>query len=556
MEFNTDTNNDLIQQRILALQKTTCNSHGLQVATVCTESSCIKNNQLQLCDNCINEHPNNHVTLPVEKLFHTNLIEGYKSVNGIIDENPSPSLILSIDELLSKLQNNTVEIIKNAHTKLKDVILRKVTKDYQVAKQDYEKLLKNCFMDEKSIGTILNENPEFVEFHKKLGDEKDIKAALIKQVETETIAELNNLTTSILSKEAGLVNDIISNYERSTTASLSISPTITALFKNLDDITFNIFDAKNLSQGHELQLILLDIFNSNNFFNELNINRETFNSFINRVAAGYQDTPYHCNTHAADVTQCSYYFLQKCEFKTIAGLTAFEQAAVYIASAVHDIDHPGTNNVYQINTKSLYAITYNDKAVLENHHISVASQILLQDKYNIFKNFTVEQQKKMREYLIAMVLATDMAGHFVLINTIKGKITESGNKIAEADRLKHMEMIVHASDISNPAKPFEIYKDWAARILIEFFNQGDKEYEAGLPITILCDRYTTNTSKSQLGFINFIVAPTFQTLQQLMPKLDLTHLNRNIEQWNSLTEHYDEELKKLNANGGRPKKLQ
>ncbi len=34
-----------------------------------------------------------------------------------------------------------------------------------------------------------------------------------------------------------------------------------------------------------------------------------------------------------------------------------------------------------------------------------------------------------------------------------------------------MELTVHASDISNPGKPFDIYKEWTFRILEEFWNQ-------------------------------------------------------------------------------------
>jgi hypothetical protein len=35
-----------------------------------------------------------------------------------------------------------------------------------------------------------------------------------------------------------------------------------------------------------------------------------------------------------------------------------------IAAAIHDIDHPGVNNAYLINTSSELALRYNDQAVL------------------------------------------------------------------------------------------------------------------------------------------------------------------------------------------------
>lgn len=34
---------------------------------------------------------------------------------------------------------------------------------------------------------------------------------------------------------------------------------------------------------------------------------------------------------------------------------------MYIAAAVHDYEHPGTNNIYNINAATMYAIRYNGK---------------------------------------------------------------------------------------------------------------------------------------------------------------------------------------------------
>jgi hypothetical protein len=39
-----------------------------------------------------------------------------------------------------------------------------------------------------------------------------------------------------------------------------------------------------------------------------------------------------------------------------------------LSAAAHDMDHPGTNNVYEIKCKSKLAMLYNDISVLENHH--------------------------------------------------------------------------------------------------------------------------------------------------------------------------------------------
>lgn len=55
--------------------------------------------------------------------------------------------------------------------------------------------------------------------------------------------------------------------------------------------------------------------------------------------------------------------------------------------------------------------------------------------------------------------------------------------------------VLHAVDISNPAKEWSYYLRWSDRILEEFFNQGDKERIRGLPISPGFDREKMSTIK-------------------------------------------------------------
>lgn len=41
-----------------------------------------------------------------------------------------------------------------------------------------------------------------------------------------------------------------------------------------------------------------------------------------------------------------------------------------MAAIIHDFDHSGTTNNFHINSGSGLALLYNDRAVLENHHVS------------------------------------------------------------------------------------------------------------------------------------------------------------------------------------------
>jgi len=51
--------------------------------------------------------------------------------------------------------------------------------------------------------------------------------------------------------------------------------------------------------------------------------------------------------------------------------TQLDVACLFLAALGHDVGHPGTNNAYAIRTKNPLALLYNDKSVLENHHISL-----------------------------------------------------------------------------------------------------------------------------------------------------------------------------------------
>ncbi len=106
-------------------------------------------------------------------------------------------------------------------------------------------------------------------------------------------------------------------------------------------------------------------------------------------------------------------------------------------------------------------------------------------------------------------------------------------------------MCVHTADISNPAKPADVYSQWVDMLFVEFFNQGDIEKKKGLPVSMLCDRETTNINKSQVAFIQFVVAPTFEVLLNIIPNVSPYYdtIKKNLNRYEALVKQ-DEEKKK------------
>jgi hypothetical protein len=101
-------------------------------------------------------------------------------------------------------------------------------------------------------------------------------------------------------------------------------------------------------------------------------------------------------------------------------------------------------------------------------------------------------------------------------------------------------MIVHLADVSNPTKPWRLCYKWIDLLFLEFFKQGDKERERGLPISFLMDRHTTNIAKAQGGFIDHFIKPAYNLLLNVCPKVELNmrFLESNKRQWALLEDSY------------------
>lgn len=198
--------------------------------------------------------------------------------------------------------------------------------------------------------------------------------------------------------------------------------------------------------------------------------------------------------------------------------------------------------------------------MLENYHIAESFKIIKSAEiYNIFSELNKDDYKTMRKRIIECVLATDMTFHAKQFTYLKVKIESlgiSGGKNVEkifegldkmalySTQQEFLNIIIHACDISNPTKPFHIYRNWAERVMGEFWMQGDKERELGLPISFLCDRTTVSLPGAQIGFMDGIVLPFTQALKEIFPSLEflIENVNNNKAEFKRIKE--EEEAKK------------
>ncbi|XP_054602515.1 dual specificity calcium/calmodulin-dependent 3',5'-cyclic nucleotide phosphodiesterase 1A isoform X1 [Nothobranchius furzeri] len=301
----------------------------------------------------------------------------------------------------------------------------------------------------------------------------------------------------------------------SNMAGLNYPPTALAALKEVDQWSFDVFAFHEATGEHALKFLVYDLLTRYDLINRFRIPVQALVQFVEALESGYSKhrNPYHNLIHAADVTQTAHFLMLHTGL--MHWLSELEILAMVFAAAIHDFEHTGTTNNFHIHTRSEVAILYNDRSVLENHHVSAAYKLMAEEDMNILVNLNKDDWRELRSLVIEMVMSTDMSCHFQQIKTMRNTLTQTNS----VDKVKVLSLMLHAADISHPAKAWPLHYHWTHSLMEEFFRQGDKEVELGLPFSPLCDRKATMIAQSQIGFIDFIVEPTFTVLVDTTEKV-------------------------------------
>uniref|UniRef100_A0A8C9D8J7 Phosphodiesterase n=1 Tax=Panthera leo TaxID=9689 RepID=A0A8C9D8J7_PANLE len=235
------------------------------------------------------------------------------------------------------------------------------------------------------------------------------------------------------------------------------------------------------------------------------------------VHDNYRNNPFHNFRHCFCVTQMMYSMIWLCRLQE-----KFSQMDILIlmtAAICHDLDHPGYNNTYQINARTELAVRYNDISPLENHHCAVAFQILAQPECNIFTNVQPDGFKQIRQGMITLILATDMARHAEIMDSFKEKMENFDYSNEQHVTLLKM-ILIKCCDISNEVRPVAVAEPWVDCLLEEYFMQSDREKSEGLPVAPFMDRDKVTKATAQIGFIKFVLIPMFETVTKLFPVVE------------------------------------
>lgn len=318
----------------------------------------------------------------------------------------------------SRFEIDMINRVSNLESLLNEVLIKNQSKDEIVHVGISRALLLAKKMKKQSrprnqlpVGSILNEVAEIEEPWEKKFDFNQIDSK-IKEVQFRNESYF---------KEAF---DFIS-MEQEYSIKLTLD--------NIRELEFDIFDLEQKSNGNELFITLMHLMQKESYLDDLKISQKKLRNFAYVIQNEYNNVMYHNKTHASDVCQTSYYFMFTWDFIKVGSLDRVEQAWMLLSGAVHDIDHPGYNNIFMINTKSPLAIRYNDMAVLESYHVATAFRIMVEHSdWFIFDNLNKDEYNKVRKIIVGLVLATDMARHFPDMGRFKGRV-ESPNFDAKGE---------------------------------------------------------------------------------------------------------------------------
>lgn len=290
------------------------------------------------------------------------------------------------------------------------------------------------------------------------------------------------------------------------------SDEVSACLKSVGEWDFDYFDFEAKAGGTPVTAMVVHLIRLNGLEDTLGLNVSNLVRFVAKIEAGYKkpdEVPFHNMSHAADVVQGTAFFLAQPKIKE--HITPLDVYALILAAAMHDHNHPGVNNAFLVNTRDDLAVLYNDASTLEMFHLASSWRLLLAKDCDVFDSLSPEQYAEVRQTIVHVILGTDMKYHFDHLTKFK---TRAGAGAFDSPDRKDVRLLLamclHSADVSNPAKPWNLSVEWSARVMDEFFRQGDSEAGQGLPVSPFMDREKTNMAQCQIGFINILIKPFFE----------------------------------------------
>ncbi|KAK2504384.1 hypothetical protein MC885_003473 [Smutsia gigantea] len=211
--------------------------------------------------------------------------------------------------------------------------------------------------------------------------------------------------------------------------------------------------------------------------------------------------------------------------------TDLEALAMVTAAFCHDIDHRGTNNLYQMKSQNPLAKLHGS-SILERHHLEFGKTLLRDEGLNIFQNLNRRQHEHAIHMMDIAIIATDLALYFKKRTMFQKIVDQSKTYETQQEWTQYMmleqtrkeivmAMMMTACDLSAITKPWEVQSKVALLVAAEFWEQGDLERMVLLQNPIEFSRFH----------------------EEITPMLD--GLTNNRKEWKALADEHDAKIKVL-----------
>lgn len=261
------------------------------------------------------------------------------------------------------------------------------------------------------------------------------------------------------------------------------------------------------------------------------IDKLKLHSFICHVSIYYHDNnPYHNFAHAVCVVHFLYMMIKTMDIgKQIDEINLF---SLMISALIHDIDHPGHNNQFEINKQSFLAEKYNNESILEKHHCEFGMYIMELSDIRLLDNLLCEEKIIFKKIIVKSIIATDIFYHNILVE----KLNKGKNLLFDKQLNKQILLcqgLLHLSDLNNSFKPFNILLNGVELLQKEYQNQIKKEEECNITESIHLIKNDKDLFQNEINFETNIVLPLCNELQFYFPAITILsgRLKTNIKLW-------------------------
>ncbi|EPY87578.1 rod cGMP-specific 3,5-cyclic phosphodiesterase subunit alpha-like protein [Camelus ferus] len=289
---------------------------------------------------------------------------------------------------------------------------------------------------------------------------------------------------------------------------------------------------------------------------KFHIPQETLVRFMYSLSKGYRRITYHNWRHGFNVGQTMFSLLTG---KLKRYFTDLEALAMVTAAFCHDIDHRGTNNLYQMKSQNPLAKLHGS-SILERHHLEFGKTLLRDENLNIFQNLNRRQHEHAIHMMDIAIIATDLALYFKKRTMFQKIVDQSKTYETQQEWTQYMmleqtrkeivmAMMMTACDLSAITKPWEVQSKVALLVAAEFWEQGDLERSVlqQNPIPMMDRNKADELPKLQVGFIDFVCTFVYKEFsrfhEEITPMLD--GITNNRKEWKALADEYEAKIKEL-----------